>query len=331
MRCAIAVLAMTMAFAPVASAGPTNQEKADALFKKGKTLLGQQQYKEACAAFEDSNKLDAQTGTVLNLALCYEGWGKVASAQRWYLEAEKLAAIKGDAKRGAAARQRADALTPRIPKILFTSLPETLPADLVVELDGAAVGLDALRAGLSVDPGPHAVVYTVEGAKKTIKLELQESATKEIKLDLPAPKVVEHPDTGSGSGSGSGNGGTVELGPPRGRSRRIAAVVTGSVGIVAVGAGVAIAFKARSDYNSAFDAHCDASGCDDAGYKDTHDARKMANLATVIVSVGGAAVVTGVILYLTAPKGRAPVKREHVWIRPELTDGGGAIVIGGPL
>src|SRR5678816_1389044 len=124
MRCAIAVLAMTMAFAPVASAGPTNQEKADALFKKGKTLLGQQQYKEACAAFEDSNKLDAQTGTVLNLALCYEGWGKVASAQRWYLEAEKLAAIKGDAKRGAAARQRADALTPRIPKILFTSLPE---------------------------------------------------------------------------------------------------------------------------------------------------------------------------------------------------------------
>ncbi len=303
------MIAMTVAFAAVAIAGPSSQERADALFKKGKTLLGQQQYKEACAAFEESNKLDAQVGTVLNLALCFEGWGKVASAQHWYLEAEKLAAIKSDAKRGAAARQRADALTPRIPKIRFAGLPDILPADLVVTLDGGPLGLDALRAGVSVDPGPHAVAYTVEGAKKTIKLEVSESTSKEIKLDLPAPEVVQPDHSGSGSASGSGGGRDTPLGPPR----------------------VALAFKARSDYNSAFDAHCDATGCDDTGFKQTHDARSTANIATVICAIGGAAVVTGVVVWLTAPRGRAPVNKEHVWIRPVVTDGGAAVVIGGSL
>src|SRR5262245_35009360 len=109
MRGTIAIIAMMVSLAGVAAGGP-NQDKADALFKKGKALLGQQKYAEACKAFEESHQLDPAIGTMLNLALCFEGWGKIAKAQRAYLETEKLAAIKGDQRRASAARQRADAL-----------------------------------------------------------------------------------------------------------------------------------------------------------------------------------------------------------------------------
>jgi hypothetical protein len=125
----------------------------------------------------------------------------------------------------------------------------------------------------------------------------------------------------------------VDTGKGRGRGRRIAGLVTAGVGVVAVGVGVGLALKARSDYNTAFDAHCDDTGCDDLGYDQTHDARSRANVASIIVGIGGAALVTGVVVWLTAPSGPATPKRkkEHVWIRPVLTEGGGAVVIGGAL
>src|ERR1051325_10878017 len=71
-------------------------DKADQLFKKGKRLLAQKKYAEACAAFEDSDRIDPEIGAKLNVAKCYEEWGKLATAWRWYTEAEKMAIKAGD-------------------------------------------------------------------------------------------------------------------------------------------------------------------------------------------------------------------------------------------
>jgi tetratricopeptide (TPR) repeat protein len=326
MKVLVAVAAMVVALcSSAASAGP-DQEKADALFKKGKALLGQQKFADACAAFEESQRLDPATGTVLNLALCYEGWGKLARAQRAYLEAEKMAAIKGDTQRSSAARQRADALTPRIPKIVFSGLPDPLPAGLTVTLDDQPVGLDALRPGLSTDPGPHVLVYKVEGARKVIRIDLAESQAKEVTLDLPAPRP--QPDPGRVEDPRPKPPPVVKT---RGRGRRILGLVTTGVGVVGMGIGGALALSARSDYKQAFDAHCDAMNtCDDIGFQETSDARSRANVASVIVGVGVGIAITGVVLYLTAPSGPARDDRA-VWIRPVLTTGGGAVVVGGKL
>jgi len=326
MRFRVAVVAMVLSFVSVAAAGP-DQDKADALFKKGKAFLGQSKYAEACAAFEASNKLDPATGTMLNLALCFEGWGKLARAQSAYLEAEKLAALKGDTHRASAARQRADALAPKIPKILFGGLPETLPAGLTVSLDGDPIGLDALRVGVSTDPGPHTVVYGVDD-KLTIEVELQESEAKELTLELPAPPVVD-PDPRTRRRRDTGEPGHGATRHP-GRGRRIAGVVIGGVGLVGVGVGSVVALMARSDYKDAFAAHCDAMNtCDEVGYQATHDARHRANIATVVAVTGVAAVAAGVVIFLTAPSAKAHA--EHVWIRPVVTDGGAAVVLGGSL
>jgi hypothetical protein len=317
-----------------AVAGP-DQERADVLFKAGKSLLAKQKYQEACSAFAESNQLDPAIGTMLNLALCYEGWGKLARAQAAYLEAEKLAAIKGDRTRAAAARQRADALTPKIPRIVFTGLVEPLPADFAVTFDGDAIGTEAVKAGIPTDPGPHAIAYMADGVTQSVQVELEESQTKEVPLRLPTP-VTDGDGEGDGDGTGDGDGdgdeGDGGGGPRPGRGRRIAGIVTLGAGVVAMGVGGVVALMARSDYNTAFDAHCDAQRtCDDEGYEATHDARSRANLATIVVGAGAAVAVTGLVVWLTAPSGTRAKPADHVWIRPILTGDGGGLAIGGSL
>jgi hypothetical protein len=324
---AVVAVALAAAAAPApAAAAPS--AKADALFKKGKKLLGEQKFAEACAAFEASNDLDPAIGTLLNLALCFEGWGKLATAHRTYLDAEAMAAMKGDA-RAAAARQRADALAPRIPRLVFAGVPDPAPADLAVTLDGEPVGPEALRTGVPTDPGPHTVGYVVAGEAKTVEVDLAEAEAREVVIELPAPPVAE-PDPEPIAAP-------VDAPPPPppspGRGRRILGVVVGGVGLATIGVGGVVALLARSDYKDAFAAHCDAATntCDDEGYDLTHDARSRANVATVVVGAGAALVVTGVVLYLTAPAGGGARSGDQVWIRPVVTADGGAVVVGGSL
>ena len=86
---------------------PASPEKlrADKLFDDGRRYLAAKEYALACTAFEQSQASDPAIGTQLNIALCYEEWGKLASAYRAFLEAERLAKEKKD-KRAAGARKR---------------------------------------------------------------------------------------------------------------------------------------------------------------------------------------------------------------------------------
>jgi hypothetical protein len=73
-----------------------------------------------------------------------------------------------------------------------------------------------------------------------------------------------------------------------------------------------------------------SSMCDDTGLDITHDARHKANIATVIAAIGGAAVIGGVVLYLTAPKGDGKPGDEHaLYITPSIDADGAAVILGG--
>src|ERR1700759_5170722 len=76
-------------------------DRADQLFKKGKKLLGEKKYAEACNTFEEVDKLDPAIGSKLNVAHCYEEWGKLATAWRWYSDA----AHKADAEKDERAKR----------------------------------------------------------------------------------------------------------------------------------------------------------------------------------------------------------------------------------
>src|SRR5882762_10106176 len=98
----------------VAAAEPP--KRADKLFDDGRRYLDNKEYALACTAFEQSQQADPAIGTQLNIALCYEQWGHVASALRAYQEAERIATAKRD-NRAKHARKKVDELSPKVPHL----------------------------------------------------------------------------------------------------------------------------------------------------------------------------------------------------------------------
>lgn len=90
---------------------------AQALFDDGKRLMAAGKIAEACPKFEESQRRDPGSGTLLNLATCYEKSGRLALAWSTYLEAASAAHAAGNAERESTARELAGALEPRLSKI----------------------------------------------------------------------------------------------------------------------------------------------------------------------------------------------------------------------
>src|SRR5262252_5703897 len=93
-----------------------DKDKADSLFKQGKKLMAEKRYANACAAFEQSFKLDPGIGGELNIAKCYEEWGKLGRALQAYKKAEDMARDAKD-PRLAKIHELVEALDPAVPRL----------------------------------------------------------------------------------------------------------------------------------------------------------------------------------------------------------------------
>jgi hypothetical protein len=315
-------------------------DKADVLFKQGKKLLGEKKYAEACAAFEKSDKLDHGIGAVLNIALCYEEWGKLATAYRRYREAEKMAVDTKD-QRQAKIHERVAALDSLVPRLTVKVPVGGDTTGLAVTVDGVALSTSQLGEPQLVDPGPRVIEYTVNGSKKSKTVPIERNGSSEIMLDVPkkGSKTVEvkvdtkpvdkKPDDKKPDDQKPPE--TVGVvAPPSdpGRTRKLIGLGVGSAGLIAVGVSSYMTLSARSKYNDAITQHCGGSKtmCDDTGLTITRDARSEANKATIVFAVGAAAVAGGVVLYLTAPK----ASTEHAMrVVPVIDRDGAQVVLGG--
>jgi tetratricopeptide (TPR) repeat protein len=318
--------ALTLALVLVASTALAgDKEKADSLFKHGKKLMEEKKFSEACEAFEKSMKLDPGIGTELNIARCFQEWGKLGRALRSYQAAEKMAKDAGDS-RADKIEGLVTELDPQVPRLTI-HVPDGAPIKGIT-IDGTAV--DSVAEPIVLDPGPHMIVYPTANGSKTKIVPVERGSSSEVTLELPMTTTT-HVDTPPPPPSPKP--GVVTTDP--GHGYRLAAYGVGGAGVAAIAVSSYLTLSSRSKYNDALKAHCGGmtNGCDDIGLADTHDARHRANIATFVFAAGLAAVGGGVALYLLAPKGAAAEKPEGaaLYVVPSLSPDGAGLVIGGHL
>jgi hypothetical protein len=165
--------------------------EAEELFVQGRELLKQGRSDEACARFEASHRLDPAPGTLLNLALCNEKRGKVASAWALYREVEDLARREGQEKRAATARERARVLEAELPRLIIEVAAQGRVPGLIIERDGSALNTALLWQAAYVDPGVHRIVARAPGYEEwigEIRIKKGEQATMAIPVLQPEEK-----------------------------------------------------------------------------------------------------------------------------------------------
>jgi hypothetical protein len=136
--------------------------QAQALFDRGRDLMATGDVEQACPLLAESQRLDPGGGTLLNLAVCHEKQGRLATAWSEYHDALS-ASLRDDRKdRQALANERIRALDGRLPH-LVVELPADWPADAAVLVDGAELSKLAASTPLPIDPGPHEVTAAAPG------------------------------------------------------------------------------------------------------------------------------------------------------------------------
>jgi tetratricopeptide (TPR) repeat protein len=309
-------LALCAVIALATPAHANNREKADTLFKQGKKLMSDKRYADACESFENSQKLDPTIGTQLNIARCYEEWGKLASAYTAYIAAERMA-IDAKDDRAPKIRELLDALEPNVPKLTLHA--PSGARDVVATLDGERVA--TLGEVMLVDPGPHTIEWSSGGgAKQRRTVPIDRGSESEVTLDAPVVGNPNRRDTKRLR--------TDPAAPAPGRTQRMVGIGLGGAGIVAIGVSSYMTLSARSDYNDALDMHCGGmkNNCDMTGLEVTRDARSTANKATVVFLVGAALVGGGAALYFLAPK-----RDSGVYVAPAMSSESVGVVLGGAL
>jgi hypothetical protein len=161
---------------------------AEIAFDKGRQLMTDGKYAEACTAFEQSQALDPQIGTRYNIGLCLEKQGKLTSA---WIAFREVARKDTNETRRKDATKHADALTPRLTKLHVTAA--ATPPGFAITINGndatKFVGVD-----FPVDPGRYSVIASATGLapwSMMVDASRGEGLTVEVKVPVlkkPTPK-----------------------------------------------------------------------------------------------------------------------------------------------
>jgi hypothetical protein len=282
----------------------------------------------------------------VNLADCEEKLGKLAAAQMHFVEVRDLARAQGLEALRNVAEQHLAALERRMPKLIVL-LAKDAPADAVVMRDGVELGRISLNTPLPTDPGRHVVTVRTKNLERRYEVSVAEAETKQIEVtatggeplaSAKGPSEVATPSTAekniatptpSETKSDSDQLSLSSQGAP---ALRIAGYVIGGVGVAGLVIGTVAGLKAKST-NTEAEGTCPEIGCDPTTHAQfdslRHDAMQARTISIVGFVAGGAALVGGTILVLTARQPTARVGRTDIRFGASLGQSGVSLSAGG--
>ena len=337
LRCTALAFALSLVPA-VASAQLSDADKATArsLAQQGQEALDRKDFTTAADRFDRARQLVPAPTLTLGLARAQVGLGRWVAAQETYnrllREGAPAGAPPAFAKALAEARKELDALEPRIPSVVINV--SGAPAAKVT-LDDAPVPSAALGVRRPVDPGRHVVHAEADGfAPAESAVTVAEHRTETVTLALargqaapPPPVAVPVPPP-------------PPPGPPPPVGARLVAVVPvpvgpepppssgGStrktVGFVGIGVGAAALVMGGVTGGLAIGKHstlastCLNGHCPSGEFSTLDSYHLLSDLSTAGFVAGGVLAVAGVVLVVTAPRGRPS---GDAWVAPVVGPG----------
>jgi hypothetical protein len=305
----LAAVAIVVATAPARPATGDDRDvaTAEALFEAARQAVAQGNYASACPKFAESARLDPAAGAWLNLADCEERLGHLAAA--WSAWHEGVALLPRDDERLAPARQRAQAIDKRLPRLVVKLSPDSRRGARL-RRDDVDLGTASFDIPLPLDPGRHSIQVEAPGfAPSSSEITLAEGETRTIEIALsaivpstaPAPTVIAT-STPNAAESKSDTASRDADGPSRRRMLWTGGWILGGVGIAGLGLGVTTGVMAIAKKGTV-QAHCHAGGCDPSGFDAAQAGHTLATTSNVALAAGGVLVAAGLWLVLTnAPR-----------------------------
>jgi hypothetical protein len=350
MKLRVVPILLFLAAPGVAMADPPKNDPAAAqiLFYDARNLMQAGKYAEACPKLEESLRLDPGLGTQFNLADCNEHIGKITTAWAGFLEVAAQSKATNQPEREKVARKRAAALEARLPKLVVDVV--AAPPGLEVKRDAIVIGSAAWGTPIPVDPGTHRISATAPGKQPweaTVAASEGKTARISVPRDLPAAVVATTALPSGGpqpvaSGATTTTTTTTSAPPPTtppadfpapiiendGATQRTLGWIFAGLGVASVGVGAGFGLSSIGKRNESR-SHCVVDACDAAGVELRNDAIRNGNVATVTTIAGGVAFAGGLILVLTAPKGREHERAGKVRAVPSFAASGAGLLVQG--
>lgn len=314
---------------PAYAVPPADEAAAELLFNQATVAALAGRLDEACPKFAEAQRLDPTAGTLLNLGKCEEQRGNLASAYGAYVAAASLAEHDDDKKgRAGFARDAVKRLEPKLALLVIAVAAGNRAEGMEIKRNGKVVGEGQWGASVPMDPGAITVEAAAPGRTAWTTTVRIESKAGETRVDVPllaaalVPAVAKPVDADAAAPAETTWNG-----------QKTAAVVVGGAGLIGVVLGSVFGVQAISKNSSSKD-HClpgSPNLCDATGVDLRHQTKTAMTISTVGFAVGGAALVGGVVLFVTAPSSDKAKKSEaaRFEVGPAVVGSGGGLMLQG--
>jgi hypothetical protein len=343
---ALLVLALVLCGAP-AHGGESTKVQARKHFKQAVALFDQRRFGDALAEFERSYAMYSAYGTLYNIGQVRVALGHPVEAVRAF---EKYL-VQGGASIPAAQRAQVEAELKAQKKRIGKVVLEAKPDGAEVRVDGRVVGKSPLTRPIQVAAGPHLIEVMLDGYRsQRRKVEVVGQGRVQLQLELrslspaaPAPALAPPPAAPADSPAPVASPRPLDPRPQSdaastpspaetarepsssGTPQRVLGYTIAGLGLIGASVGLALAVDGQAKHNDALEQW--AAGDREQAQVTEEESSLQKTQGYVLIGVGGAVMLTGAIVLLTAPSSHSARARWSVspWV---ASSGAGTAVRG---